>query len=320
MSWGKFCVDPIRGYDELMRFFSSALFFVVLALLGLGAGAADARTVVHRNAESPSNVRDYWTAERMRGASPVDRTSRTGSPREKAKPGSGGSPSSTSVEVTVLPDSEFTAHGKVFFSDNGVDYVCSGTALAGDVVWTAGHCVNAGPGSYYTNFQFVPAYRDGQAPYGEFPAPDLLTTDRWQLSGEYGVDAGAGIPAKNGSGRTLSEAVVERRIVFDAPRNQAYKVYGYPAAKRFNGQRMRVCNTAWSRDDATADPDTMGVPCDMTGGSSGGGWVTASGEVASVVSYGYGSLRNVLFGPHLETEAATLYSDAVNAAVAASTR
>ncbi len=54
----------------------------------------------------------------------------------------------------------------------------------------------------------------------------------------------------------------------------------------------------------------MGVPCDMTGGSSGGGWVTASGQLALVVSYGLGSMRNVLFGPHLESEAQQLYGQA----------
>jgi hypothetical protein len=36
--------------------------------------------------------------------------------------------------------------------------------------------------------------------------------------------------------------------------------------------------------------------------------------LASVVSYGYSSLKNVLFGPHMETEASDLY----NAADAAS--
>ena len=54
----------------------------------------------------------------------------------------------------------------------------------------------------------------------------------------------------------------------------------------------------------------MGVPCDMTGGSSGGGWVTQAGQIASVVSYGYGSLKNVLFGPHHEAEAQQLYLNA----------
>lgn len=289
----------------------------LLALLFV-AGVAQARTVAHHNDESPSAVRAYWSADRMRGAIPVERTNRGGTPRENAKPGGGGggggTTASTSVEVTVAPGSALTAHGKVFFTDSGVNYVCSGTALEGDVVWTAGHCVNDGPGSYHTNFLFVPAYRDGQAPYGRFPAPDLMAPDAWRLSGQYGVDVGAAIPLTNAVGETLSEAVVERPIVFGAARNQTYSVYGYPAAKRFTGQRLRVCNTAWSRDDASATPATMGVPCDMTGGSSGGGWVTAGGQVASVVSYGYGSLKNVLFGPHLETEAQKLYADATAAA------
>ena len=95
-------------------------------------------------------------------------------------------------------------------------------------------------------------------------------------------------------------------MVINSTRQQSYSLYGYPAAGRFNGQRMFVCNTAWSRNDTSTTPDTMGVPCNMTGGSSGGGWVTSTGEVASVVSYGYSSLKNVLFGPHLETDAQQL--------------
>lgn len=83
-----------------------------------------------------------------------------------------------------------------------------------------------------------------------------MTTSGWQASGEHGVDLGAAVPARNAAGQTLSEAVVERSIVFNAPRSQAYSVYGYPAAKRFNGQRMRVCNTTWSRDDTSAIPAT----------------------------------------------------------------
>ena len=105
----------------------------------------------------------------------------------------------------------------------------------------------------------------------------------------------------------------ERTPVFNSNRAQSYSAYGYPAARPFNGRRMRVCNTAWSRNDTSATPWTMGVPCDMTGGSSGGGWVTSSGQVASVVSYGYASLKNVLFGPHLEVEAQGLYNDALAA-------
>ena len=299
---------------------SSIALLAVLIALGVlvSAAAASAGVVSHRNNESPAAVRGYWTADRMRDAIPIDNTNRGGGPRENAKPGGGGgggggTTSATSVEVGPLATgSPLTAQGKVFFTDSGVNYVCSGTALAGDVVWTAGHCVNDGPGDYHTNFLFVPAYRDGTAPFGKFAASQLLTTNGWHFSGEFGVDVGAAVPSTNGS-QTLSQAVVERTIVFNADRQQNYNVYGYPAAGRFNGQRMRVCNTAWSRDDSSTTPDTMGIPCDMTGGSSGGGWITSGGAVASVVSYGYSSLKNVLFGPHMESEASQLYTDAKTA-------
>ena len=38
--------------------------------------------------------------------------------------------------------------------------------------------------------------------------------------------------------------------------------------------------------DNSANPPTMGIGCDMTGGSSGGGWVVGN-DVLSVNSYGY---------------------------------
>jgi hypothetical protein len=242
----------------------------------------------------------------MQNAKPVERVA---GQSPQAKPG-GGTSGATSVEVPLPYPS---APGKVFFTDGGINYVCSGTALVSSnesVVWTAGHCVNEGPGAFYTNFMFVPAYRDGVAPYGSFAGATLVTTSGWRTSGEFGVDLGAAVVGTNESGESLSDAVAEVPPVFSSARNQSYQGYGYPAARKFNGQRMRVCNTAWSRNDASTIPATMGVPCNMTGGSSGGGWVTASGAVASVVSYGYSSLKNVLFGPYQETEAQQLYSSA----------
>lgn len=273
------------------------------------AGPAAAYPVASVSPESPDKVIRYWSAERMKQAVPTALDSR---PVPAAKPAKGGETSAgSSAEV---PQPYPSTYGKVFFTSNsGVNYVCSGTAIVSaneSVVWTAGHCVNEGPGAFYKNFLFVPAYRDGSAPYGKFAGSTLLTTSGWQASGEWGVDVGAAIVGVNGLGQTLSDAVDEAPLAFDTPRNQTYKLYGYPAAKKFSGQRMRVCATSWSMDDTFATPDTMGAACDMTGGSSGGGWITSTGAVASVVSYGYNSLRNVLFGPHLESEALSLYSAA----------
>ncbi len=296
-----------------MRRLGIACIVALAATLSFADGAL-ADPVSVRLGQSPAQVRKYWTPERMRNAVPVveRRLSLAGLVGPRGKPGGGSSWSAK--EVTITPGTPLTAHGKVFFSAGSTNYVCSGTALDGNVVWTAGHCVNEGPGGYYTNFVFVPAYRDGTAPYGSFAATQLLTSDSWALAGEFGVDVGAAVPATNGAGQTLSEAVVERPIAFNTTPNQAYDVYGYPAAKRFSGNRLYLCKTAWSRNDSSATPATMGVPCNMTGGSSGGGWVTSGGAVASVTSYGYSSLKDVLFGPHLEAEAQQVYDAAVVAA------
>jgi hypothetical protein len=293
------------AYHELVRrsWLAIALVFIVFAV---GAAAAQARPVSHTNKQTSDQVVRYWTAARMQNAKPAERVA---GPSPKAKPG--GSSSVTSVEAPLPYPS---AQGKVFFTNNsGVNYVCSGTALSStnqSVVWTAGHCVNEGPGAFYHNFLFVPAYRDGNAPYGRFAASTLLTTSGWQQNGEFGVDVGAAVVGVNEFGQTLSGAVAERSPVFNTVRDQSYQLYGYPAARKFNGQRLRVCNTAWLMDDTSATPFTMGVSCDMNGGSSGGGWVTSSGAVASVISYGYANLKNVLFGLHQETQAQLLYLSA----------
>ena len=76
------------------------------------------------------------------------------------------------------------------------------------VVWTAGHCVNDGAGTFHTNWAFVPAYADGSRPYGTWTARSLLTTAGWNGSGDFSYDNGAAIVNLNG-GQALREARVD---------------------------------------------------------------------------------------------------------------
>jgi hypothetical protein len=55
----------------------------------------------------------------------------------------------------------------------------------------------------------------------------------------------------------------------------------------------------------------MGIGCDMTGGSSGGGW-TVGNTVYSVNSYGYSNRPNVMYGPYQGTVAQGVYNSAQN--------
>ena len=202
-------------------------------------------------------------------------------------------------------------NGKVFFTDDGVNYVCSGTALLSgnkSVVWTAGHCVHDGAVNFHTNWAFVPGYADGSRPYGTWTARSLLTTNGWATRGDFSYDEGAAVVSLSG-GRALTDVTGGRNIAFNTARNQTYASHGYPAASPFNGQRLWVCTSPLRYNDTSANPATMGIDCNMTGGSSGGGWI-ANGSVTSVNSYGYRTLPNVMFGPYMGSVAQSLYTAA----------
>jgi hypothetical protein len=286
-----------------------ALFCLVLVLaLASVASAAPADQVdVKRVTQSPAAVANYWTAERMEDAIPVKqvRDAATGQVEQAAAPW-------TSYEYpgsyTVFPTS---THGKVFFTMGGSNFVCSGTALNSSnrsVVWTAGHCVNEGPGAFATNWAFVPAYRDGSRPFGTWTARALVTSSQWGNQGDISYDVGAAVMNTSG-GSALTDVVGGRSIAFNYNRNQFYTSFGYPAAPPFNGERLWVCESDLLTSDPGTSPQTMGIGCDMTGGSSGGGWIVG-GAVHSVNSYGYLTQPNVMYGPYQGSVAQGVYNDA----------
>jgi hypothetical protein len=58
----------------------------------------------------------------------------------------------------------------------------------------------------------------------------------------------------------------------------------------------------------------MAIGCDMTGGSSGGGWVitdgSGNGNVNSVNSYKYGIEPEVMFGPYFDSTTQAMFNSA----------
>jgi V8-like Glu-specific endopeptidase len=286
-----------------------------LAILLGGALSAQAAPVQHAQ-KSPAEVAAYWTKERMRGAVPRDAV-RGGGPRSTVgKPGGG--TSWTRLAVPTPYSGTDRDNGKVFFTLGGVNYVCSGTSVAASsglsLVWTAGHCVHEGPGSYATNFMFAPAYIDGTAPFGKWAATTLQTTSQWADSGDFTYDVGAArvVPGAGAPpNSTLADIEAPRSMAFnyDVTVNATrFKSYGYPAAGKFNGQRMYMCDSPVVRRDGSSSGAPMGIGCDMTGGSSGGGWVNSAGAVSSVNSYHYQSLKNVMHGPYQGSVAQSLYT------------
>jgi V8-like Glu-specific endopeptidase len=291
-----------------------ALLLAVLACALLAAPAHGARVKSKAVGQSKAAVERYWTADRMRNARPVPLAppgdKGPNKPKGPKQP-SGGIATQIAPPYTSAP---VRTNGKVFFSSGGLNYVCSGTALLSgnkSTVWTAGHCVNEGDGSgFHTNWAFVPAYANGTRPYGTWTAKTLHTSTGWANGGDFSYDVGAAVVNTNG-GSSLTDVVGGQGIAFNYSRNQTYEAYGYPAASPFNGGTLWKCTSPVSYNDTGANPATMGIACDMTGGSSGGGWIVGS-SVYSVNSYGYSTLKNVMFGPYQGSVAQGVYNQAAS--------
>lgn len=319
----------------------------------VGAVRAAATTAAAQRA-----VRAYWTPARMRAARPlapttsrvpagavrvraaapafavagsplatsgsgrVDRPSSVGAAADRAHRGRRGAVTGADWP-TPSPAKVARTTGKVFFTLDGTDYVCSGSAVASAddaTVLTAGHCVNAGgdgvsPGAYASSWLFVPGYdTDGVAPYGEFPATHLATTTGWRtLLDDFDDDVAFANVATNDVGQTLGEAVGGLPVGFDRARGERVTVLGYPAAYPYDGLTLTYCRGYVVQDTYGGSPD-QGLRCDMTPGSSGGPWVgswdpsTGGGTLVSVTSFLYSGLDGYLWGPYLGATAKALYT------------
>lgn len=278
-------------------------------------------------------VRTYWTRARMAAAVPAEqlatppgtrfarRAALAGYLRQVAAgraaaltPVDTGSPWSRGGLLTRTT-------GKVFFTLADTDYVCSGSAVTSadrSTVLTAGHCVYDPQGGVWArNWMFVPGYASGTAPHGLFVADHLATTAGWRATGDFDDDVALVDVGPRGDGRLLTDAVGSQRIGFDAPRGRPAVAVGYPAEAPWDGETLIGCSGPL-RQDRRADPSftpttDQGMACTMTGGSSGGPWLTdldprsGRGTVTSVTSFGYTDQPGVLWGPYLGSVARAMY-------------
>ncbi|MEW1819949.1 hypothetical protein AB0323_04025 [Arthrobacter sp. NPDC080031] len=308
-----------------------------LLALGAGSGAAAAPSISHgtdastvsSDSASDGSTAEYWTPERMKNAVSGDVLAAKALTRAHAAVGLANLPVSaeqlfpalgravtiegqkpTSATAPSAVDRKANAGeppvshiGKVFFTLGGVNYVCSGNSVTSanqSTVSTAGHCLNEGPGAFASNFTFVPAYLDGAAPYGKWTAKALYTTSQWSSNGNIQYDTGFAV-MNTLNGQKLSDVVGASGVQFNAARGLAYKSFGYPAASPFTGESLKSCSGTATNDPYNPQYNTQGIPCNMTGGSSGGPWfigTNSSGYQNSVNSYGYGSNSTTMYGPY----------------------
>jgi len=283
----------------------------------------------------------YWSEERMRSAEslmpmvPGDAEGLGGSREPTGEPGMvpptppsdtgppltpahraavDGPYAYTSAEIADPEAAPYRTHGKVFLTIGGEDFVCSGTVLASanaSVVWTAGHCVfDPESSSWASNWVFVPGRRDGASSLGAWSATRLWSTIGWTRDANLRYDMGAAVIETDDAGLRISDVVGGRGFGWNQPQEQDYSAYGYPAAPPFDGEKLWMCHSGFGATDGSFSgpgPEPIGIGCDMTGGSSGGGWVTEGGLVVSNTSYGIVGVPEVVFGPYFDDSAKLLY-------------
>jgi V8-like Glu-specific endopeptidase len=242
--------------------------------------------VEHQVNENPEAVIRYWTVATMESAIDADQQSGiTASSIQQSAPGDisagkavkqqGSSPRSGE------PGYPLSTVGRVFFTnDAGQNLSCSGTALVSSnrsVVDTAGHCVYW-QRSWVHNLIFCPLYDHGASPYGCWAARELEAPSEWIDARPYNFhrDFGMAIVAPNDAGY-LTDVVGGAGWAYNQPINQSFSAYGYPAAPPFDGQSRQSCESSSARTWPHGGGTVISIPCNMTGGSSGGPWFIKSG-------------------------------------------
>jgi V8-like Glu-specific endopeptidase len=300
-----------------------------LAVVGLATPSQAKPATTHEGATTLAKARAvaaYWTPEAMRTAIPLDsllpsvdlkRLSHNikrglpqvipgGGPSVQAFPNGGSAWTGSGRVVSTA--------GRVFFTFQGRNASCSGNAVTSgnkSTVLTAGHCVKL-EGSFHTNWAFVPAYNNGNAPFGTWAARRTMATPQWVATEDINFDVGAAV-VNQLNGQSLTDVVGAQGVAFNQARAQNMYAFGWPAASPYDGTRMIYCS---GRTFNALISTGIGMTCNMTGGSSGGPWfqgfseATGIGTQNSVNSYKINFIPTWMFGPYFGADAQNLYNSA----------
>lgn len=248
----------------------------------------------------------YWTADRRASARNISTRGRLGrAVPEAANAGA------------LWPAAPLGTVGRVFFSMNGQDYLCSAATVRSanrDLVVTSGHCAKNGSGDWAENWVFVPAYRDGGGPHGGFAARRMFVPDQWSTGADDGYDVAMVALAPSG-GKHVADVTGANEIAFGRPRGQQVYTFGYPSYERYDGRRLAYCSGR-PTDDPYGETRAQGLRCDLTQGSSGGPWMTSfdpatgTGTIVSVSSFKYADEERVMYGPYFGDAVRKLYARA----------
>ncbi len=289
----------------------------------------------------------FWTADRIRAAIPRDVITfdASGQPVPAGPGGNAGRGKPTPPPPTDPPSGTVTGAswtaggdvvngtGKVFFVLGAFLYSCSGSIAADSrtdyaLVLTAGHCV-IDKGKFATNWVFIPNYDAISST--SFTDCVSGSTYCWAADGLFVDKAFAdqkrfnntavvndfafAVIGRSGHAGTLDSTIGSYPIAFSGPSaGDVLSAFGYPAGAPYDGTDLTYCKGPIGTDPNTGNA-TWSMACDMTGGSSGGPWLSGtatsfgSATLRSLNSYGYSGVAN-MYGPKFNSSTQAVYNAA----------
>jgi len=221
--------------------------------------------------------------------------------------------------------------GKVFFTKPGIgNFVCSASSIGGDAVMTAAHCIHdATTNTFWTNWAFIPAYKNGTKPYGQWTANYLFYLAAYYTGGgDSRYDIGGAVLNRI-SGFKISQKVGYLGFAWNQSTSSTsaqWAIIGYPQAAPFNGNLQYICQASYAYNAGGNAPSPIGAGCDQSGGTSGGPWIRNYAGVPGTTNYinGVNSYRRCfdqactqlytqeLFSPYFDNNSKTLKDCLVN--------
>lgn len=269
---------------------------LVTTMLGVLPTSADAHasgrpTTAHDGARvavaplarrTAREISAYWTPARMRAAVPVERLVE-GLALGRAAPAHAST--RTAPRVVRAPRST----GKLFFKVDGLDAVCTASAIntrRRNQVITAGHCVHTGPNvgllqqpHFYSDWVYVPRYRNGTAPYGKWVATNAYAFQGWIEREAFRFDQAILTLERHGRHRLVDVTGGNDVVWGRHQREWGVRIWGWPAEEPYDGETAKRCDGRTVRFKQTADAAMHA--CDLTGGASGGPWFLPRGRTAN---------------------------------------
>ncbi|WP_231608056.1 trypsin-like serine peptidase [Streptacidiphilus albus] len=204
--------------------------------------------------------------------------------------------------------------GAIFSQGVDGDHFCTASVVhsaAGDLLVTAAHCVHGGQGgSYGSDLVFVPDYRDGSAPDGQWPVTRIVVDPRWISSSDPDLDV-AFVTVGQVGGRSIEQVLGGNTLGIDKGFTKVVQITGYPSTA---SAPISCFNRTTQQSQYQMRIACTGFP----GGTSGSPWLTSfdrttrTGTVIGVIG-GYqqgGDTADVSYSPYFDADVQTLYNEA----------